>query len=74
MRTGVNRAATPIMVSIEVAAAEPNSGCSPDLRFEKIKDDSELAFASAEKPTIGSKIRKLSIRLIRATNVANGTR
>jgi hypothetical protein len=61
------------MVSTDVAPADPNCCASP-LRSLKISQLSEVALASAEKPTIGSNTRKLSISCTSATKVASGAR
>src|SRR5687768_15602942 len=53
--TGVRRITTPMMVSIEVAAAEPNRGESPLRRSLKISQLSDVALAAALKPMMGSK-------------------
>ena len=51
-----------------------DNGDVPARRSEKMRYDSEVAFASAEKLTMGSKTRKLSISCIRAMKVASGIR
>ena len=57
----------------DVAPAEPNNSASPE-RSLKISQLSEVALASAEKPTIGSNTRKLSMSCTSATKVASGAR
>jgi hypothetical protein len=62
-----------MMVSTEVAPAEPNNCASP-VKSLKISQLSEVALDCAEKPTMGSKTRKLSISCTSATKVASGIR
>tara|TARA_B110000116_G_C16603584_1_gene476138 strand:+ start:569 stop:814 length:246 start_codon:yes stop_codon:yes gene_type:complete len=72
INTGINRIMTPVIVIIEVAAAEPKSLESP-CKSLKMIHERDVAFAEAEKPTIGSKTRKLSINCIKVINIIRGT-
>jgi hypothetical protein len=71
MSTGVRMMQTNIIVSIDVAAAEPYSFVTP-LRSLKIFHDKDVALAEAENPTIGSKTRRPSINCISKMNIASG--
>ncbi|SVC21430.1 uncharacterized protein METZ01_LOCUS274284, partial [marine metagenome] len=53
--TGVIRTAIPMIVSMDVAAAEPNNCTSSPRRSLNMIHDKDVALAEALNPTIGSK-------------------
>ena len=72
IKTGASIIAIPIIVIIEVAAADPNKITSSLTKLSYINQDKDCALPWALNPIMGSNTLKLSLKEIKATKVTTG--